>query len=216
MKKENNMRQLQLISALVLSLAATTAMAEDVKVLEKVIDIKSFNKLILEVPVGEINVKVAKGSDISLVVELEPDEDWLGRSSDLSDAEISVRDDGSTLKLKVDLEDDDDVQQSWTVTMPAAMAVSLNLGVGSVEIDDLASDINVDLGVGEIDIGVDTSLFDSIKLDAGVGDTSIKGGKGRYDRDQVLVTSSSQLHGSGKKALEANVGVGDIEVRDNQ
>jgi hypothetical protein len=191
-------------------------MAEDVKVLEKVIDIKSFNKLILEVPVGEINVKVAKGSDISLVVELEPDEDWLGRSSDLSDAEISVRDDGSTLKLKVDLEDDDDVQQSWTVTMPAAMAVSLNLGVGSVEIDDLASDINVDLGVGEIDIGVDTSLFDSIKLDAGVGDTSIKGGKGRYDRDQVLVTSSSQLHGSGKKALEANVGVGDIEVRDNQ
>jgi len=210
------MRQLQLISALVLSLAATTAMAEDVKVLEKVIDIKSFNKLILEVPVGEINVKVAKGSDISLVVELEPDEDWLGRSSDLSDAEISVRDDGSTLKLKVDLEDDDDVQQSWTVTMPAAMAVSLNLGVGSVEIDDLASDINVDLGVGEIDIGVDTSLFDSIKLDAGVGDTSIKGGKGRYDRDQVLVTSSSQLHGSGKKALEANVGVGDIEVRDNQ
>lgn len=210
------MRQLQLISALVLSLAATTAMAEDVKVLEKVIDIKSFNKLILEVPVGEINVKVAKGSDISLVVELEPDEDWLGRSSDLSDAEISVRDDGSTLKLKVDLEDDDDVQQSWTVAMPAAMAVSLNLGVGSVEIDDLASDINVDLGVGEIDIGVDTSLFDSIKLDAGVGDTSIKGGKGRYERDQVLVTSSSQLHGSGKKALEANVGVGDIEVRDNQ
>lgn len=210
------MRQLQLISALVLSLAATTAMAEDVKVLEKVIDIKSFNKLILEVPVGEINVKVAKGSDISLVVELEPDEDWLGRSSDLSDAEISVRDDGSTLKLKVDLEDDDDVQQTWTVTMPAAMAVSLNLGVGSVEIDDLASDINVDLGVGEIDIGVDTSLFDSIKLDAGVGDTSIKGGKGRYERDQVLVTSSSQLHGSGKKALKANVGVGDIEVRDNQ
>lgn len=210
------MRQLQLISALVLSLAATTAMAEDVKVLEKIIDIKSFNKLIIEVPVGEINVKVAKGSDISLVVELEPDEDWLGRSSDLSDAEISVRDDGSTLKLKVDLEDDDDVQQSWTVTMPAAMAVSLNLGVGSVEIDDLASDINVDLGVGEIDIGVDTSLFDSIKLDAGVGDTSIKGGKGRYERDQVLVTSSSQLHGSGKKALEANVGVGDIEVRDNQ
>lgn len=210
------MRQLQLISALVLSLAATTAMAEDVKVLEKVIDIKSFNKLILEVPVGEINVKVAKGSDISLVVELEPDEDWLGRSSDLSDAEISVRDDGSTLKLKVDLEDDDDVQQSWTVAIPAAMAVSLNLGVGSVEIDDLASDINVDLGVGEIDIDVDTSLFDSIKLDAGVGDTSIKGGKGRYERDQVLVTSSSQLHGSGKKALEANVGVGDIEVRDNQ
>ena len=108
------MRQLQLISALVLSLAATTAMAEDVKVLEKVIDIKSFNKLILEVPVGEINVKVAKGSDISLVVELEPDEDWLGRSSDLSDAEISVRDDGSTLKLKVDLEDDDDVQNVYT------------------------------------------------------------------------------------------------------
>lgn len=210
------MRQLSLISALVMALSATSVMADDVKVLEKVIDAKSYKKLVLEVPVGEIKVKVSKGTDISLVVELEPDEDWLGRNSDLSDAEISIRDEGSTLKLKVDLEDDDDVEQTWTVMMPADMAVSLNLGVGSVEIDDLTSDINVDLGVGEIDIDVDTSLFDSIKLDAGVGDTSIKGGKGRYERDQVLVTSSSQLHGEGKQELEANVGVGDIEVRDNK
>lgn len=210
------MRQLSLISALVIALSAPSVMADDAKVLEKTIDAKSFSKLVLDVPVGEINVKVSKGTDINLVVALEPDDDWLGRSSDLSDAEISIRDDGSTLKLKVDLEDDDDVEQTWTVTMPADIAVSLNLGVGSVEIDDLTSDINVDLGVGEIDIDVDTSLFDSIKLDAGVGDTSIKGGKGRYERDQVLVTSSSQLHGQGKKELEANVGVGDIEVRDNQ
>jgi len=210
------MRQLGLISALVMTLSTTQVMAEEVKVLEKVIDAKSFSKLVLEVPVGEINVKASKGSDISLVVELQPDEDWLGRSSDLSDAEISVRDNGSTLKLKVDLEDDDDVEQSWTLTMPAEMAASFNLGVGSVEIDDLVSDINVDVGVGEVDIAVNTSLYDSIKLDAGVGDTSIKGGKGRYERDQVLVTSSSQLHGEGKKELDANVGVGDIEVRDNQ
>ncbi|MCA1931098.1 hypothetical protein [Rheinheimera sp.] len=210
------MRQLKLIPALILALSATTAMADDIKVLEKVIDAKSYKKLVLEVPVGEIKIKISKSSDISLVIELEPDDDWLGRSTDLSDAEISLREDGSSLKLKVDLEDDDDVTQNWTVAMPADMAVSLNLGVGSVEIDDMASDINVDLGVGEIDIDVDTSLFDSIKLDAGVGDTSIKGGKGRYQRDQVLVTSSSQLHGEGKKELEANVGVGDIEVRDNQ
>lgn len=210
------MRQLSLVSALVMALSATTVMAEDVKVLEKVIDAKSFTKLVLEVPVGEINIKAAKGSEISLVVELDPDEDWLGRSSDLSDAQISISDDGSTLKLKVDLEDDDDVEQSWTVMMPADMAISLNLGVGSVEIDDLTSDIKVDVGVGEVDVAVNTSLYDSIKLDAGVGDTSIKGGKGRYERDQVLVTSSSQLHGEGKKELEANVGVGDIEVRDNQ
>ena len=210
------MRQLSLISALVMALSATTAKAEDVKVLEKVIDAKSFSKLVLEVPVGEINIKAAKGSDISLVVELEPDEDWLGRSSDLSDAQISVKENGTTLKLKVDLDDDDDIEQNWTVTMPAEMAASFNLGVGSVEVDDLVSDINVDVGVGEVDISVNTSLYESIKLDAGVGDTSIKGGKGRYERDQVLVTSSSQLHGEGKKELEANVGVGDIEVRDNQ
>lgn len=210
------MRQLRLISALVMTLSATQVIAEDVKVLEKVIDAKSFSKLVLEVPVGEINVKASKGSDISLVVELQPDEDWLGRSSDLSDAQISVRDNGSTLKLKVDLEDDDDVEQTWTVTMPAEMAASFNLGVGSVEIDDLVSDINVDVGVGEVDISVNTSLYDSIKLDAGVGDTSIKGGKGRYQRDQILVTSSSQLDGEGKNELDANVGVGDIEVRDNQ
>lgn len=210
------MRKLTLVSALVLALSATTAVADDVKVLEKTIDAKSFTKLVLDVPVGEIDVKVAEGTEISLVVELEADKNWLGRSSDISDASINVREDGSTLKLKVDLEDDDDVKQSWTVKMPAEMAVALNLGVGSVEVDDLTSDINVDLGVGDVDIKVDTSLYASIELDAGVGDTSIKGGKGRYQQERVLVTSSSELNGSGKAELEANVGVGDIEVRDNQ
>ncbi|MBU1618640.1 MAG: hypothetical protein KJ556_17940 [Gammaproteobacteria bacterium] len=210
------MRQLTLISALVMALSATTAVADDVKVLEKTIDAQNFTRLVLDVPVGEIKVKVTKNNDISLVVELEPDEGWFSSRKDLSDAQISVQENGSALKLKIDLEDDNDVNQNWTVMMPADIAVSLNLGVGSVEVDDLTSDINVDLGVGEVDIDVDTSLFDSIKLDAGVGDTSIKGGKGRYERDQVLVTSSSQLHGEGKKQLDANVGVGDIEVRDNQ
>lgn len=210
------MRKLTLISTLVLALSATTAVAEDIKVLEKTIDAQNFTRLVLDVPVGEIKVKVTKNHDISLVVELEPDEGWFSSRKDLSDAQISVQENGSALKLKIDLEDDNDVNQNWTVMMPADIAVSLNLGVGSVEIDDLTSDINVDLGVGEVDIDVDTSLFDSIKLDAGVGDTSIKGGKGRYERDQVLVTSSSQLHGEGKKQLDANVGVGDIEVRDNQ
>ncbi|RVT47146.1 hypothetical protein EMM73_06230 [Rheinheimera sediminis] len=210
------MRKLTLISTLVLALSATTAVAEDIKVLEKTIDAQNFTRLVLDVPVGEIKVKVTKNHDISLVVELEPDEGWFSSRKDLSDAQISVQENGSALKLKIDLEDDNDVNQNWTVMMPADIAVSLNLGVGSVEIDDLTSDINVDLGVGEVDIDVDTSLFDSIKLDAGVGDTSIKGGKGRYERDQVLVTSSSQLHGKGKKQLDANVGVGDIEVRDNQ
>lgn len=210
------MRKLTLISTLVLALSATTAVAEDIKVLEKTIDVQNFTRLVLDVPVGEIKVKVTKNHDISLVVELEPDEGWFSSRKDLSDAQISVQENGSALKLKIDLEDDNDVNQNWTVMMPADIAVSLNLGVGSVEIDDLTSDINVDLGVGEVDIDVDTSLFDSIKLDAGVGDTSIKGGKGRYERDQVLVTSSSQLHGEGKKQLDANVGVGDIEVRDNK
>lgn len=210
------MRQLTLISAVFLTLSATTVMADDVKVLEKTIDAKSFTRLVLDVPVGEIDVKVAEGTEISLVVELEADKNWLGRSSDLSDASISVREDGSSLKLKIDLEDDDDVKQSWTVKMPAEMAAAFNLGVGSVEVDDLTSDIKVDVGVGDIDIKVDTSLYASIKLDAGVGDTSIKGGKGRYQQDRVLITSSSELDGSGKAELTANVGVGDIDVRDNQ
>lgn len=210
------MRQLTLISALVMALSATTAVADDVKVLEKTIDAKHFTSLVLDVPVGEINVKVAEGTDISLVVELEADKNWLGRSSDISDASINLREKGSTLRLKVELEDDDNVKQSWTVKMPAEMAATFNLGVGAVDVTDLTSDIKVDVGVGDIDIKVDTSLYASIKLDAGVGDTSIKGGKGRYQQERVLITSSSELDGSGKAELEANVGVGDIEVRDNQ
>ncbi|EGM78020.1 hypothetical protein Rhein_1837 [Rheinheimera sp. A13L] len=210
------MRQLTLISALVMALSATTAVADDVKVLEKTIDAKSFTRLVLDVPVGEIDVKVVEGTEISLVVELEADKNWLGRSSDISDASIKLREKGSTLRLKVELEDDDNVKQSWTVKMPAEMAAAFNLGVGAVDVTDLTSDIKVDVGVGDIDIKVDTSLYASIKLDAGVGDTSIKGGKGRYQQERVLITSSSELDGSGKAELEANVGVGDIEVRDNQ
>lgn len=209
------MRQLGLMSAVLLALSATAVQAEETKTLEKVIPAKSFSKLVLDVPVGTIQVKASSGSDIRFTVELTPDEDWLGRSTDLSTAQISVREDGTVIQLKVELDDADDVEQSWILTMPAEMAAAINLGVGSVEVEDLTSDTQIDVGVGEVDVSVNTSLYGSIKLDAGVGDTSIKGAPVGHQHDRVLVTSSSQLRGDGQRQLEANVGVGDIEVRDN-
>jgi len=164
-----------------------------------------------------VDIQVVEGTDIKLDVELEPDNNWLGFGPDLSDARIEMHQQGDKVKIRIELDaDDDDVKQSWTIQLPQHLALALDLGVGSIDIDGMKQDAKVDVGVGDVDFTLDTRLYQSIELDAGVGDTGISGGAGRYQTERAMVTSNSKLSGSGTFTLKANVGVGDIKVKHQQ
>ncbi|WP_337840128.1 hypothetical protein [Rheinheimera sp.] len=208
------MHKLNFIAAAVLW--SGTVLAADTVQLQQQLDSKNLQHFELDVAVGEVDIRVVEGTEISLDVELEPDNNWLGFGADLSAAKIDVRQQGDTVKIRIELDDDDDVEQNWTVRLPAHLSLALDLGVGSVEVEGLRQNGKVDVGVGDVDFALDTRLYQQIELDAGVGDTAIRGGAGRYQTERAMVTSNSKLTGSGTLRLNANVGVGDIKVNHQQ
>ncbi|WP_419571915.1 hypothetical protein [Rheinheimera sp.] len=209
------MFKLTFIAATVLWAGASFA-ADSVQLQEQ-LDSKDLHRVELDVAVGLVDIQVVEGTDIKLDVELEPDNNWLGFGPDLSDARIEMRQQGDKVKIRIELDaDDDDVKQSWTIQLPQHLALALDLGVGSIDIDGMKQDAKVDVGVGDVDFTLDTRLYQSIELDAGVGDTGISGGAGRYQTERAMVTSNSKLSGSGTFTLKANVGVGDIKVKHQQ
>ncbi|MFC4654478.1 hypothetical protein ACFO3I_05510 [Rheinheimera marina] len=209
------MFKLTFIAATVLWAGASFA-ADSVQLQEQ-LDSKDLHRVELDVAVGQVDIQVVEGTDIKLDVELEPDNNWLGFGPDLSDARIEMRQQGDKVKIRIELDaDDDDVKQSWTIQLPQHLALALDLGVGSIDIDGMKQDAKVDVGVGDVDFTLDTRLYQSIELDAGVGDTGISGGAGRYQTERAMVTSNSKLSGSGTFTLKANVGVGDIKVKHQQ
>ncbi|WP_337878848.1 hypothetical protein [Rheinheimera sp.] len=208
------MHKLSFIAAAVLW--SGTVLAAGPVQLQQQLDSKNLQHFELDVAVGEVDIRVVEGTEISLDVELEPDNNWLGFGADLSAAKIDVRQQGDTVKIRIELDDDDDVEQNWTVRLPAHLSLALDLGVGSVEVEGLRQNGKVDVGVGDVDFALDTRLYQQIELDAGVGDTAIRGGAGRYQTERAMVTSNSKLTGSGTLRLNANVGVGDIKVNHQQ
>lgn len=209
------MFKLTFIAATVLWAGASFA-ADSVQLQEQ-LDSKNLHRVELDVAVGQVDIQVVEGTDIKLDVELEPDNNWLGFGPDLSDAKIEMRQQGDKVKIRIELDaDDDDVKQNWTIQLPQHLALALDLGVGSIDIDGMKQDAKVDVGVGDVDFTLDTRLYQSIELDAGVGDTGIRGGAGRYQTERAMVTSNSKLSGSGTFTLKANVGVGDIKVKHQQ
>lgn len=100
------------------------------------------------------------------------------------------------------------------VRLPAHLAVSMDLGVGEVEFTDFANDLNLELGVGSMQLNVaDNVDFESIHLNAGVGDTSVRGFDNGSDNERSFVGADSWYHGDGEFVVEVEVGVGDARVR---
>lgn len=121
---------------------------------------------------------------------------------------------GDTLHLKVALPDGDthDIGESWTVRVPARLAIKLNLGVGDISVFDSTGGVRVNVGVGDVKIEGLNASFGEISAAVGVGSTTLTAPGGRRDGTGFIGTSLS-ARGTGTASIHANAGVGDIVIR---
>ena len=83
--------------------------------------------------------------------------------------------------------------------------------MGEVEGVFGATALNVDLGVGNVDVELPLASTGAVKLSAGVGDTRLTGG-GDTTVDRAFVSHELRGHGDGDFDAHIEVGVGDVEV----
>ncbi len=201
-----------LIALATLAAFSTGAVAKDSKIIEKNLAVESGKTLRFTIAVGSLTLETCQCDEVSMRIKVESSEgSWsLFSSKDVDDAELNVRDRSGGIYFEVE---EEDTKQQWVVTVPEKSGITVEMGVGEVEIDDFNNDLDAEIGVGELTVNLASQDYDSIRLETGVGNAKIRSMTGDISNNRAMVSDSVSYSGDGKYAIKAEIGVGDIQVR---
>ncbi len=194
-----------------LLLSSSFAAADSVKTISRSIDVSSLDAVEIEASVAEMEIEVYDGNEIQLEIELESERSWLAwRRGSVDDVELETHESESSLYLGIT---NKRVQQHWQIKLPAKLALALEIGVGDIQIEDFANNLEMKVGVGSVRVEIDDTDYALIHATAGVGDASIRGFRNHADNERNFVSADSYYHGDGVLEMTIEVGVGDVDVR---
>ena len=189
---------------------STGAQAASSKRIQHSIDAEDLSHVEFEISVAELEIEVYDGDTVEIDIDLRADRDWWFFSrGDVDDVDLTIREDGDSLELILD---EDDVEQDWRVRLPVHMAVSMEMGVGEIDIEGFNNNLALELGVGAVRVAVEGEDFDIVHVSTGVGDSSIRGFDRGPDNERSFVGADSYYRGEGKFEVVIEVGVGDASV----
>lgn len=194
--------------------AAQPAVASDVSTatqVEHTIDVKQHRQLDIRNGVGSLELRYSDQPTVTVKVHFEGQRSGvLRRKRDVSSMDIGVTDNQDTLRLQFE---EDNVQARWVVTAPSFAKVTINQGVGSINVEHRGGDMQVKLGVGDVDIELDEAKLGRFSGNVGVGAIRLQG-IAEVHSERRIVTEKSTARGNGDSVVTVDVGVGDISVRD--
>ncbi len=199
-----------LLAAAFLLLGADALADGPCKRLDHDFDAAGIQRLTLEVHVGEFAVEASNDGKLQLQLEVCPRDAWMDGPETVEKAELAVEQDAGTLHLSVA---DDDYKEKWTLRVPPAMAVGLEMGIGEAVMKGMKGDIKAELGIGELKIEGSAADYGSVSGEVGVGDFTLRTKGGSREETRVLVSKESKWTGSGPAKIEVEVGVGEAVVR---
>lgn len=210
-------KKLTLALAAVL-LCAVPALADDdetVRSFQKRIPLGGIEQIHVDFPVGEVEITGTSQGDLDARLDLVCDRD----SSRCREAAQKVRfvydTSGDELHLRV---------RDWPksnmkglhvrarISMPRALALNAELGVGELTIKGIESDLTADLGVGEVNVTLPESAVASVSVDTGIGEASVSAGGRRYESAGLFVREVNWRKGTGRARVEVDCGVGEVTV----
>jgi hypothetical protein len=206
-----------LATALILFATATVAIAEKTKNLTETYTLEPDQRLRIEVPVGELKVMPGKGQKIE--IDLRVTCKWGTSNCDKALEDIHVSADSSERRLVLEIDGYPKWQMKWiqtegTIRVPAAATVSVEMGVGELEIEGLSGDQYIELGVGQVSVWADKSDLHSVAVEAGVGNAELHGTDSRVEQHRSMFIGNDLYwkDGPGKAKIKVEVGVGEANV----
>lgn len=231
------MKRCPILVVLLISAGLATADAADTRTLTRSVTAGSISELVLDSGIGDIEIQAVPGTDeIAVEVVLTPRRGGIFSSKRRAEQEVEaaslsaeIKHDRLELTIKPKADDDRRFEENWSVTIPANVAVTLNHGVGDIDIRGADSGVEIDSGVGEIrveagggdisiDLGVGTavvrapaSVYASAEGAGGVGDANLTV-RGKKISSGGFVGHSATWEGDGTFHIEVSVGVGDALI----
>ena len=201
------------VFALVASLAAVgsiAAAADNVNTVKHVYSAAGVSRLSVDNRVGEVRIRPGTGDSYEVIVNLEGNRHGLMRKLKSVDGlDITAKTSNGRLHLKFN---EDDVEADWTILLPKALPEELDvdLGVGEVDVVAPSAAISIDLGVGDVDVTTAKASAGDITLTVGVGEASVRGTPNAVKASGVASNVSTK--GDGARDVTVTVGVGDASV----
>ena len=183
-----------IVMAMFLASFADAAWNDYTSIRELKLDTDGIETFVINAGAGSMDIKGVDGLDklvvIATVVVPESDEDDAMRFIDKK-MRLSLQKKGNRARLVSDFEDgffgrDWSARIDLEINVPTGMAIEIDDGSGSIDIDDVAADVSIDDGSGSIDVqGVANLSIDdgsgSINVSAASGDVSIIDGSGSIE-----------------------------------
>lgn len=180
----------------------------------------------LQVGAGDVIVTGCDCSEITAEVTV------TGKRWHLEELELDATTTGKTLKLSLSPRkcSGKKAGEDWTLKLPRHLNLSLEVGVGDVEVRGVSGELEVELGVGDV---VVSGLASHLAAQTGVGDVEVRGSWAAVGRMRLttgvgsvtvytpdgklsghgLVSESLMEKGPGKARIAITTGVGNITLR---
>jgi len=207
---------------LALTLAVLAALAAPARAVTLTTDphtymVPSDHRIRLEFPVGELKVVATDEPHVRFDIKVRCKSGSDEHCEEMANRLILDSDDtGGTLNLKLHKYphwNNHGMEVMGQLSVPRALAVEIEMGVGELDIIGLEGDLDVTLGVGEADIRALRAKASHVSVDTGIGDAEIRGG-GSGTRSRGFIGSHSVwTDGPGRGAVRLHVGVGDATVQ---
>lgn len=203
---------------LALLLAAVPAVASAAtRTMDQDIDLGGASALQVKAPVADLEVVGDGGETVRVHVRLSCSSTAGRRCADAAErVSLKTRHDGPWLVLEVQdfpKFSNHGLSADVHVTMPRALRFHTNIGVGDVRIEQLENDIEVDTGVGDVDLTLPASKVRKVELDTGVGDAELSVAGGTTEGTGLVGKHLDWSQEGGVAHVEVDSGVGDVKVR---
>jgi hypothetical protein len=172
----------------------------------------------LEVPVGEVFVEGVDGDRVRLTLSCECDHGSMAKCQERADRmRLDADVTGGTLRLDVDGLNKRFVHRGFHVRaelqVPRGLALRLELGVGEMDVADVAGDVDIETGVGEVHVRMDQARVAGVRTQVGIGEASLRAGGRHVESVGLLGRSVHWDEGPGAARVNVDIGVGEADVR---
>jgi hypothetical protein len=203
-------------AALLWTLPARADSDEVVRRFVKELPAEGAERVFVDIPVGEVVIEARNDQQVHLEVRLEC-EDRGGACEELSKrVKVVYSREGGDLTLRLKewpKSRNKGLEAHVYVQMPRDLPLKAHLGVGELSIASLESGVEADLGVGELNITLPAAAVGSVNADTGIGEASLVAGGRHYESAGLVAREIRWTKGTGKARIEADCGVGEIDIR---
>jgi hypothetical protein len=197
--------------------AGPDAAARQDRVLERAIPVGNAQEVRVQFSYGQLSIEPGDGDQVKLELSLRCKRDGERCTRQLDDIDFVVDTRDGEIDVRVDhlpKFNTRGVSAKLRVFVPQHQRLVVEMGAGEIRISDLAHDVNIQLGAGEIDIHMPEDAVRSVALQAGVGDAHLRRGRGKIEtaRAHLIGASVRWDEGRGQARVEAQVGAGEVQL----